>query len=145
MSVRRIGYGSLVLILMWLADSVPAMATEFRLSRGEVGPIVVSMQVHIRNAKGELTAFPRQVAEFTASARNDSQQPIRYAKFCVQTGRRAKGCDFEFWSNQAWMPGEELLWMIDKRARPGMDKAATVMLVKLKTLKTEVRKTEKSR
>mgnify|MGYP001493655421 CR=1 FL=1 len=90
------------------------------------------MQIQIRDAKQALTAFPKHVAELTASARNDSGQPILYAKFSVQAGRRAKGCDFEFWSNQIWMPGKELLWMIDKHARPGMERGATVFLVKVK-------------
>ena len=132
---------NLALVLVLLAGSVPAMATEFSLSDGETGPIVVSMQVHVRNEKAELTAFPKQIAEFTASARNDSEQPIRYAKFCVQTGRRAKGCDFEFSNKWIWMPGEEINWMIDKHARPGMDKAATVILLEIKP---EVKKVKRS-
>ena len=132
---------NLALVLVLLAGSVPAMAAEFSLSDGETGPIVVSMQIHVRNEKEELTAFPKQIAEFTASARNDTEKPIRYAKFCVQTGRRAKGCDFEFWNKWIWMPGEELTWMIDKHARPGMDQAAKVMLLEIKP---EVKKAKRS-
>ncbi|PYS11404.1 MAG: hypothetical protein DMG15_17880 [Acidobacteria bacterium] len=37
------------------------------------------MEVHVRNTNDNLTAFPRKVAELTASAQN-SGQPIRYAK-----------------------------------------------------------------
>jgi hypothetical protein len=124
---------TLSLILTLLASSVPAMAAEFRLSGGEIGPIVVSAQVRIRDKKEELTAYPQRVAEFTATARNESELPIRYARFCVQTGRRTKGCDFEFSNKWIWMPGEEMIWMIDKHARPGMDKVATVMLIKIQT------------
>jgi hypothetical protein len=124
---------TLSLILTLLANAVPAMASEFRLSDGEIGPIVVSMQIHVREQKEELVAYPKHVAEFTASARNDSGMPIRFAKFCVQTGRRQKGCDFQFSNKWVWMPGEEIVWMIDKHARPGMEKAATVMLLEVKT------------
>ena len=111
------------------------MASEFKVSAGEVGPIVISTQINVRNEKQELTAFPKKVAELTAFARNDSGQPIRYARFCVQTGRRAKGCDFEFWTSGVWMPGEELLWMLDKRARPGIEKPTSVTLRRFKTVK----------
>ena len=55
----------LALVLVLLAGSLPAMATEFSLSDGETGPIVVSMQIHVRNEKEELTAYPKQIAEFT--------------------------------------------------------------------------------
>ena len=124
-----------LLVVMLIATSIPAVATEFRLTGGEIGPIVVSMEVHIRNEKDKLVAEPRQIAEFTATARNESDQAIRYAKFCVQAGRRTKGCDFEFWSNQVWLPGEELLWMIDKHARPGIDMIGSAMILKLKIVR----------
>lgn len=131
MNTRASRYYLLVLILLLTMNSAPAMANDFRLSADGVGPIVVSMQINVRNAKEELTAFPRKVAELTASARNDSGQPIRYAKFCVQAARRTKGCDFQLWTNEVWEPGEELVWTIDGHARRGIEKA-TIMLVKLK-------------
>ena len=123
---------TLSLILTLLASSLPAMATEFRLSDGQTGPIVVSMEVHVREQKEELVAYPKHVAEFTATARNDSDQPIRHAKFCVQTGRRQKGCDFEFSNKWIWKPGEDMVWMIDRHARPGMEKNARIMLLEIK-------------
>jgi hypothetical protein len=123
----------LSLVLMLLANTVPATAKEFSLSDGETGPIVVSMQMHIREQKEELVAYPKHVAELTATARNDSGRPIRYAKFCVQADRRQKGCDFEFSNRWVWMPGEEMVWMIDKHARPGIEKGLTVMLLKIQT------------
>ena len=49
-------------------------------SKDGIGPTNVSMEVHVRNTNDNLTAFPRKVAELTASAQNDSGQPIRYAK-----------------------------------------------------------------
>src|SRR3989442_2811300 len=93
-----------VLLLILLVSIKPIFATadEFQLTKDGIGPINVSMEVHVRNAKDNLTAFPRQVAELTASARNDSGQPIRYAKFCVQAARRMKGCDFQFSIKRAW-------------------------------------------
>ena len=119
------------MILLFTVISTPVFANEFRLSADGVGPIVISVQVNVRNAKEELTAFPRKVAELTAFARNDSGQPIRYAQFCVQAARRTKGCDFKFWVNEIWEPGEELKWMLDGRANRGIE-APTVMLLKLK-------------
>ena len=132
MKIRQISHYSLMLILLFAVHSVPAAANEFRLSADGVGPIAISMQINIRNAKEELTAFPQKIAELTVSGRNDSGQPIRFAKFCVQTARRARGCDFQLWTKRVWTPGEELLWMIDKHARPGMEKAARITLVKYK-------------
>lgn len=124
-------YRSLSLILLGTVSTAPAMAGEFRLSADGVGPIVMSVQVSVRNEKNELTAFPRKVAELTAVARNDSGQPIRYAQFCVQAARRTQGCDFRLWTVRVWEPGEELTWMIDGKAPRGIENA-TVMLVKLR-------------
>ena len=124
----------LALVLVLLAGSVPAMATEFSLSDGETGPIVVSMQIHVRNEKEELTAFPKQIAEFTASARNDSEQPIRYAKFCVQAARRMKGCDFRLSIKRIWNSGEEITWTPDGRARRGIE-TPSIQLVKIDTFR----------
>ena len=83
-------------------------------------------------AKEELTAFPRKVAELTASARNDSGQPIRYAQFCVQAARRMKGCDFQLKTHEVWKPGEELVWTLDGHARRGIENAH-IVLVKIKS------------
>jgi hypothetical protein len=139
MKISCVGYCLLGFILVSIAGSVPAIASDFTLSDGEIGPIVVSTQMHIRDAKQELTAYPRQVAEFTATARNNSQWPIRNAKFCVQTGRRRKGCDFEFSNPWIWMPNEELTWMIDKHAHDGMEKVTSVILTRI-TVETRAAK-----
>jgi hypothetical protein len=128
----RVSGPSLLLILLFVFDSVPATANEFRLSKDDVGPIVISMKVDVRNAKEELTAFPHKVAELTASARNDSGQPIRYAKFCVQAARRMKGCDFKLKTRELWKPGEELVWTLDGHARRGIENAS-IMIVELKS------------
>lgn len=130
MNVRVSSYSSALLGLLLIAMARPALAADFRLNADGVGPFVVSVHVDLRNEKDELTAFPRKVAELTASARNDSGHPIRYAKFCVQAARRTKGCDFNLRVND-WKPGEELVWTVDKRARRGIDKPS-IMLVKLK-------------
>lgn len=131
MNIRAFAYYSIVPILLLTVNSRPARAGEFRLTADGVGPIVVSVKVNVRNAKEELTAFPRKVAELTASARNDTGQPIRYAKFCVQAARRTQGCDFKLWTSDVWEPGEELVWTVDGDAKRGIEKA-TIMLVKLK-------------
>ena len=123
-----------VLLLIVLASIKPISATadEFQLSKDGIGPINVSMEVHVRNAKDNLTAFPRQVAELTASARNDSGQPIRYAKFCVQAARRMKGCDFQFSIKGFWEPGEEITWTPDAHAQRGIEHSS-IRLVKIQT------------
>jgi len=123
-----------VLLLILLVSIKPIFATadEFQLTKDGIGPINVSMEVHVRNAKDNLTAFPRQVAELTASARNDSGQPIRYAKFCVQAARRMKGCDFQFSIKRVWEPGEEITWTPDAHTRRGIEHAS-IRLVKIQT------------
>jgi hypothetical protein len=134
----KLAYSSLLFVVLLTVPSVHAMDTatdtEFRFNAGELGPIVLSVQIKIRYAKEELTAFPKKVAELTVNGLNDSGQPIGYMKFCVQAGRRTKGCDFQFWTSQVWMPGEKLLWMVDKPARPGIEKPTTIILVKFKSV-----------
>ncbi len=122
----------LLLILLGSIKPISATADDFQLSKDGIGPITVSMEVHVRNAKDNLTAFPRQVAELTALARNDSGQAIRYAKFCVQAARRMKGCDFQFSIKRVWNPGEEITWTPDGRARRGIENAS-IRLVKIET------------
>ena len=129
MNIRSSIYYALIISLLLTIHSAPAMASEIRLDTEGAGPIVVSMQVNIREAKKELTAFPRKVAELSVSARNDSGQPIRYAKFCVQAARRTKGCDFQLWINNVWRPGEELVWLVDGAAARGIE-TPRIMLVK---------------
>jgi hypothetical protein len=132
MSTRQLVYRSLLFILLFVVCSLSVTGTDFRFSDSEIGPIVVSVQIKVRIADEQLTAFPKKVAELTATGRNLSKQPIRYAKFCVQAGRRTKGCDFELWTDQVWMPGQELLWMADRPARPGIEKPTILVLVKFK-------------
>ena len=118
----------LTAILLIFLKTTPAAAEDFRLGMNGVGPIPVSLKVHIRNKKDELTAFPREVAEVTATARNDSRRRIRYAKFCVQAERRTDGCDFKFSIKEMWEPGEEIVWMVDGASRRGIDKARISLL-----------------
>ncbi len=118
-------------VLLFIPFVSLAEASEFRLNPEGLGPIVVSMEVRVREANEELTAFPRKIAELDVVARNESGQPIRYAKFCVQAARRTKGCDFQLWTKRIWQPGEELLWMLDGRAPRGID-APRIVLVKVK-------------
>ena len=129
-TVRKIIF-PLVLIIAF--RSVPAKASEFRLSADGVGPIVVSMKVNVRDAKQRLTAFPGKIAELTAQARNESGMPIYRARFCVQAERRNKGCDFQLRMDDIWQPGEELVWMVDKKANRGIENARVMIL----TLQTE--------
>ena len=112
---------SRVFVFLLMLGSLPAFAYESRVSKQGVGPIAVSVKVNIRNAKDRLTAFPRKVAELTASARNDSGQRIDHARFCVQSERRMKGCDFELKTHTVWWPGEELVWTLDGRVHRGID------------------------
>ena len=125
-----------VLLLIVLASIKPISATadEFQLSKDGTGPITVAVEVHVRNEKDNLTAFPRKVAELTATARNDSGQPIRYAKFCVQAARRMKGCDFRLSIKRIWNSGEEITWTPDGRARRGIE-TPSIQLVKIETFR----------
>ncbi len=127
----------LLLLALGLAVNLPAATGDYQVSQGEVGPISISLKIDVRNAKEELTAFPKKIAELTASGRNDSGQAIRYAKFCVQVARHTTGCDFSFWTNEVWMPGEELTWLIDKHAQRGVEDVVSVTLVSLRPLKAK--------
>jgi hypothetical protein len=131
---RKVSGCSLFLILLFVFDSLPAIASEFQLSKDGVGPIVISMKIDVRNEKEELTAFPRKVAELTLSARNDSGQEITYSKFCVQAERRMKGCDFQLKTpkKKVWEPGEELVWTLDAKARRGIENPK-ITIVELKS------------
>jgi hypothetical protein len=123
---------SLLIVIFLSFHPQPTAAEEFLLADGGVGPIPVSLKIIIRNEKEELTAFPRKIVEITATARNDSGQRIRYAKFCVQSERRTDGCDFPFSINEVWEPGETIVWMIDGASRRGIERARiTLMKVKV--------------
>src|SRR5712691_3799621 len=115
-------------LLLLIIGSLPTWPDELQLSKDGVGPIAVSMKVEIRNAKEELTAFPRKVAELTASARNESGQPIQEATLCVQAERRMKGCDFKLKTHAVWKPDEELVWTLDGRAHRGIDNPKITIL-----------------
>jgi hypothetical protein len=118
--------------LLFVFDAIPAMADELQLSKDGVGPIFISMKVHVRDANDELTAFPRKLAELTLSARNDSGEPIGFVKFCVQAARRMKGCDFQAKTpKKVWEPGEELVWTLDGKARRGIENPK-ITIVQLK-------------
>jgi hypothetical protein len=110
-----------VVFFLLMISALSPWAEELRLNKNGVGPIAVSMKIDIRNAKEELTAFPKKVAELTVSARNDSGQPIRHARLCVQAERRMSGCDFSLNTHTVWMPGEELMWTLDGPAHRGID------------------------
>ena len=60
---RKVSGCSLLLILLFVFDSLPAVASEFQLSKDGVGPIVISMKIDVRNEKEELTAFPSAAHE----------------------------------------------------------------------------------
>jgi hypothetical protein len=133
MKFRRLA----AILLASIACSATVMAQDFRFMADGVGPITVSLRIRIRDEKEYLTAFPRQVAELTASARNESGQPIRAASLCVQAERRMKGCDFNLVA-KSWEPGEVRVWTIDRIARPGIQNPKIVfgkIKVDLPTLK----------
>jgi S1-C subfamily serine protease len=93
-----------------VALTVSAASAEVRVMEREgVGPILVSVRIDLSGNSSELHA----------AALNDSGQPIAHAKFCVQTGTRTKGCDFEISTTALWKPGEELSWPTLKgKAKP---------------------------
>jgi hypothetical protein len=94
--------------------SLAAASNEFRLTKDGVGPIVIVTDIKITGKEALLKA----------SARNDSGQPIRFAKFCVAAEGRTKGCDFELWTTATWKAGEELTWTpLRGSAHVGLDKA----------------------
>ena len=68
------------------------------------------------------------MAELTASARNESGQPIEQATLCVQAERRMKGCDFKLKTHGVWQPDEELVWTLDKRAQRGIENPKVTLL-----------------
>ena len=116
MKLRRMA----AILLASVACSTPGIAQDFRFKADGVGPITISLSVRLRDEKEYLTAFPRQVAELTASARNESRQPIRSASFCVQAERRMKGCDFNLVA-KFWEPGEVRVWTLDRIASRGIE------------------------
>jgi hypothetical protein len=116
MNLRRIA----AILLGASACSTMVLAQDFRFSADGVGPITVSLRIQLRDEKEYLTAFPRKVAELTASARNESKQPIRSASFCVQAERRMKGCDFKLVA-KSWEPGEVRVWTLDRIASRGIE------------------------
>src|SRR5437763_14913539 len=119
-------------LLLLMIGSVQTCAGVSQLSKDDVGPITVCVKVEIRNEKEELVAFPRKVAELTAYARNDSEQPIQEATLCVQAERRMKGCDFKLKTHAVWKPGEELVWTLDGRAHRGIENPK-ITITELKT------------
>jgi hypothetical protein len=113
--------------VVFYLHSQPAIASDFHLSAGGVGPIDISMKILVRNDDGELTAYLRKKAEVQLTAINDSGKPIRYARLCIQAMWRTKGCDFSVWTNQVWVPGEELTWNVRGNAPRGIEKALVVL------------------
>jgi hypothetical protein len=132
-ALTDIRFMSAVLLLLMIG-SVPACPDVSQLVKEGVGPFAVCVKVEIRNEKEELVAFPRKVAEVTASARNDSGQPIQQATFCVQAERRMKGCDFKLKTHAVWKPDEQLVWTLDGPAHRGIENPK----ITITELKTEV-------
>jgi hypothetical protein len=100
-----------ILMLVGVLTGTLPPPNEFRLTKDGVGPLVLVTEVVVNGRDAQLKA----------SARNDSGQPIRYAKFCVVAEGRTKGCDFEIWTTAIWKPGEELTWSpLKAAARPGI-------------------------
>jgi hypothetical protein len=107
--------GGFLLEISW------ASPTDFLLAKDGFGPIFMTIDI---NVTGDM-------AELNASARNDSGQPIRFAKFCVAAKGRTRGCDFELWTTAVWKPGEVLKWPLLKgHARSGLE-SARVQITKL--------------
>src|SRR5437763_1918668 len=75
----------LICTIAFLVNTSALAANEFRLNKDGVGPIVIVAEVSVQGRDAQLKA----------SARNDSGQPLRFAKFCVTAEGRTKGCDFE--------------------------------------------------
>jgi hypothetical protein len=119
------------LLLVFYLYSQPGLASDFHLSASGIGPIDISIKIQVRSDDGELTSYPRKKAEVVLTAINDSGKPIRYARFCIQAMWRTKGCDFSVWTNQVWVPGEELTWNVRGDAPRGIENAL-VMLTRLR-------------
>jgi hypothetical protein len=110
---------ALALFICTPQSFVMCAPTEFQLSKDGVGPVVVNVEVTINGREAQLKA----------SARNDSGQPIRHAKFCVSAEQRTKGCDFQIWTTRTWKTGEELNWApLKGPARKGIDNVRVTIM-----------------
>src|SRR5215468_1213465 len=123
-SIRR----ALPMLWIVLGTSVSAIASDFQLEKGGLGPIKVSMKVEVVDERKDLNDFPVRMAEITVKPRNESGQPIRRAKLCIQAPFRSKGCDFELPTKDAWKPGEQLTWLAHGKAAYRIEDARLVLL-----------------
>jgi hypothetical protein len=112
-----------------LLETSWASTTDFLLARDGVGPIFMTIDINVTG----------DTAEMKASARNDSGQPIHFAKFCIVGKGRTRGCDFELWTTAIWKPGERLIWSpLKRRWRPELG-TIRVRVTKLEKELAEVR------
>jgi hypothetical protein len=108
---RLLGYLAIAGSLLGMSWASP---TDFLLAKDGFGPIYMTIDINLNGDKAELKA----------SARNDSGQPIRFARFCVAAKGRTRGCDFELWTTSVWKPGAVLTWPLLKgRPRSGLNSA----------------------
>jgi hypothetical protein len=135
-SIRR----ALPMLWIVLNASVSAIASDFQLEKDGLGPIKVSMKIEVIRERKDLNDFPVRRAEITATARNESGQPIRRAKLCIQAPFRSKGCDFELPTKDVWKPGERLTWVAHGKA-PYRIEEARIVLLKIEPLIPPKRKT----
>jgi hypothetical protein len=136
-SIRR----ALPMLWIVLGASVSAIASDFQLEKDGLGPIKVSMKIEVVDERKDLNDFPVRMAEITTKARNESGQPIRRAKLCIQAPFRSKGCDFELSTKDVWKPGEQLTWLAHGKAAYRIEDARIVVL-KIEALTAPKRKTK---
>jgi hypothetical protein len=77
-----------------------ALAQEYNLSKDGVGPISLRLQAE---GKGKKT-------KVTATCRNGSAQPIRWARFCLRGPFTKSGCDWTFQTVSRLPPGQDVSW-----------------------------------
>jgi hypothetical protein len=106
----------------------PPTPVIFQLEKDGFGPIKVSMKIEVKDERKDLNDFPVRMAEITARARNESGQPIRHAKLCIQSPFRSKGCDFELSTKDVWKPGEQLTWLARGKAAYQIENARIVLV-----------------
>ena len=87
--------------LLVLLPIVPlAFAQQYNLSKDGIGPISLKLQAEGKGKKAKVTAI----------CRNDSAQPIRWAKFCLRGPFTKSGCDWTFQTVNRLPPGQDVSW-----------------------------------
>jgi hypothetical protein len=122
-STSRLKFGFLTALSLCALNAFAQEYTVNVLDKDGVGPIVLATTFVVKGKNAKLIAL----------ARNDSGQPIAFAKFCVQGETQTKRCDFELWTTATWKPGEELKWApLHGRVTAGTT-SAHVILTELRT------------